>query len=220
LTNDRSFAYSRNVPPSLSSPSTAAAGDGAATTQGRILEAATRLFAERGYHAVGMRELADAVGIRPASLYNHCASKQELLFTIAHGTMTELREGAEAAIAGQPDARARLRAWVIWHVTYHARHRARARVTDGQFRALDDDRLQAVLEARDAYERLVKGLIDDGVAAHGWVVPHRSVVTNAISTMCTAVDDWFREDGPLTADEVAAIYADLVLAALEREGRT
>ncbi len=151
-----------------------------------------------------MRELADAVGIRPASLYNHCASKQELLFTIAHGTMTELREGAEAAIAGQPDARGRLRAWVVWHVTYHARHRDRAKVTDGQFRALDAERLDAVLAARDAYERLVKGLIDDGVSAHGWVVPHRSVVTNAISTMCTAVDDWFREDGPLTADQVAA----------------
>ena len=76
-----------------------------------------------------------------------------------------------------------------------------------------------MLAARDAYERLVKGLIDDGVAAHGWVVPHRSVVTNAISTMCTAVDDWFREDGPLTAEQVAAIYADLVLAALERVRR-
>ena len=163
-----------------------------------------------------MRELAEAVGIRPASLYNHCASKQELLFTIAHGTMTELREGAEASIAGQPDARSRLRAWVVWHVTYHALHRERAKVADGQFRALDAERLDAVLAARDAYERLVKGLIDDGVTAHGWIVPHRSVVTNAISTMCTAVDDWFREDGPLSAEQVAAIYADLVLAALER----
>jgi hypothetical protein len=34
--------------------------------------------------------------------------------------------------------------------------------------------------------------------------------------MCTAVDGWFREDGPLSAGEVADIYADLVLAALER----
>jgi len=200
----------------MSSPARPLPDDPPGSTQGRILDAATRLFAERGYHAVGMRELAEAVGIRPASLYNHCASKQELLFTIAHGTMTELREGAEAAIAGQPDARSRLRAWVVWHVTYHARHRERAKVADEQFRALDAERLQGVLAARDAYERLVKGLIDGGVAAHGWVVPHRSVVTNAITTMCTAVDDWFREDGPLAADEVAAIYADLVLASLER----
>jgi hypothetical protein len=76
-----------------------------------------------------------------------------------------------------------------------------------------------VLEARDAYERLVKGLIDDGVAEHGWLVPHRSVVTNAITTMCTAVDGWFRDDGPLSAREIADVYADLVLAALERGTR-
>jgi AcrR family transcriptional regulator len=186
-----------------------------ATTQERILDAATRLFSERGYHAVGMRELADAVGVRPASLYNHCASKQELLFRIAHGTMTALHDGALRAVGDEPDARARLRAWVVWHVTYHAQHRAAAKVADEQFQALDAGRLAEVLAARDAYERLVKGLIDDGVAAHGWVVPHRSVVTNAITTMCTAVDGWFRDDGPLSAEQVAEIYADLVLAALE-----
>ncbi len=50
-------------------------------------------------------------------------------------------------------------------------------------------------------------------------MPHRSVVTNAITTMCTAVDGWFREDGPLSAREIADIYADLVLAALERGER-
>ena len=197
----------------MSSPARPLPDDPLGSTQARILDAATRLFAERGYHAVGMRELAEAVGIRPASLYNHCASKQELLFTIAHGTMTELREGAEAAVAGQPDARSRLRAWVVWHVTYHALHRERR---EGGRRAVPRPRRRAAAGraggARRATSALVKGLIDDGVAAHGWVVPHRSVVTNAITTMCTAVDDWFREDGPLGADEVAAIYADLVLA--------
>jgi AcrR family transcriptional regulator len=202
----------------LSSTASPSPDDGAGSTQERIVDAATRLFSERGYHAVGMRELADAVGIRPASLYNHCASKQDLLFHIAHGTMTALRDGALAAIEDQPDARARLRAWVVWHVTYHAQHRARAKLTDEQFHALDAERLQDVLAARDAYERLVKQLIDDGVAEHGWVVPHRSVVTNAITTMCTAVDGWFREDGPLSAGEVADLYADLVLATLERPG--
>jgi AcrR family transcriptional regulator len=205
----------------VSSTSPPASGSPPSTTHERILDAATRLFSERGYHAVGMRELAEAVGLRPASLYNHCASKQDLLFRIAHGTMTALREGALQAIGDEPDARARLRAWVVWHVTYHAQHRSEAKVTDEQFHALDDERLAEVLAARDAYERLVRGLIDDGVAAHGWVVPHRSIVTNAITTMCTAVDGWFREDGPLSAGEVADIYADLVLAALERrpEGR-
>ena len=185
-------------------------------TEQRIVDAATRLFGERGYHAVGMRELADAVGIRPASLYNHYRSKQELLFAIAHGTMTALDEGARAAIAAHEQPRERLRAWIVWHVLYHAEHRERAKVADEQLRALDEERRAAVVAARDAYEALVKGLLDAGRDAHGWTVPHRSVLTNAITTMCTGVDGWFREDGPLTAAEAAALYADFVLAGLER----
>jgi AcrR family transcriptional regulator len=190
--------------------------DVADSTEQRIVEAATRLFAARGYHAVGMRELAEAVGLRPASLYNHYASKQELLFGIAHGTMTALDEGARAAIAAHAAPREQLRAWVVWHVLYHARHPERAKVADEQLRALDDEHRAEVVAARDAYEGLVKGLLDAGREAHGWVVPHRSVVTNAITTMCTAVDGWFRADGPLTAEQVAELYADFVLSALER----
>lgn len=204
------------MPRALSSLEREPGEDAADSTEQRIVDAATRLFAERGYHAVGMRELADAVGLRPASLYNHYRSKQELLFAIAYGTMAALDAGARAAVAAQPTPREQLRAWVVWHVLYHARHPERAKVADEQLRALDDEHRAAVVAARDAYEALVKGLLDAGREAHGWSVPHRSVVTNAITTMCTAVDGWFRAEGPLTAEQVADVYADFVLAALER----
>ena len=204
------------MPRALSSLARPSGRDVPDRTEQRIVDAATRLFAERGYHAVGMRELADAVGIRPASLYNHYRSKQELLFGIAHGTMAALDAGARAAIDGLDTPRERLRAWVVWHVLYHARHPERAKVADEQLRALDGEHREAVMAARDAYEALVKELLDAGRDAHGWVVPHRSVVTNAITTMCTAVDGWFRPDGPLTAEEVAELYAEFVLAGLER----
>ena len=125
--------------------------------------------------------------------------------------MAALDAGARAAVAAQPTPREQLRAWVVWHVLYHARHPERAKVADEQLRALDDEHRAAVVAARDAYEALVKGLLDAGREAHGWSVPHRSVVTNAITTMCTAVDGWFRAEGPLTAEQVADVYADFVL---------
>lgn len=43
-----------------------------------ILEAATRLFAEKGYEGASMSDLADRVGLRKASLFHHFASKEEL----------------------------------------------------------------------------------------------------------------------------------------------
>ena len=44
----------------------------------RILDAAFGLFSEKGFTATSMRDIADAVGIKAASLYNHFAGKQEL----------------------------------------------------------------------------------------------------------------------------------------------
>jgi len=43
-----------------------------------ILEAATRLFAERGYEGASMADLAESVGLRKASLFHHFASKDAL----------------------------------------------------------------------------------------------------------------------------------------------
>lgn len=49
-----------------------------ATTAERILDTAERLFAERGYAAVSVREIAGGIGLNQASLYNHFPSKQAL----------------------------------------------------------------------------------------------------------------------------------------------
>ena len=51
----------------------------------QIMEIATRLFHEKGYHATSMRHLAEQMGMEAASLYNHIASKDELLQQICFG---------------------------------------------------------------------------------------------------------------------------------------
>ncbi|MEG0459963.1 TetR/AcrR family transcriptional regulator [Gordonibacter sp.] len=64
-------------------------------TKERILEEAFALFAERGYHAVSMRDIAAAVGIKDASLYNHFPGKQALFEAILEGAIQRLRSHFE-----------------------------------------------------------------------------------------------------------------------------
>lgn len=184
-------------------------------TDQRILEAATALFSERGYHGTSMREVAAAVGIKAGSLYNHFPGKEELLFQIARGVMVELLEGGRAAIAGREDAAGKLRALVRWHVVYHAEKRSRARVADEQLHALGPGRRAQVVEVRDEYTQLFKEILEQGRTESGWLVPDLSVITFAIGGMCTFVDAWYREDGPLAPAEIAEMYADFILSAVE-----
>ena len=52
------------------------------TTKEKIFEAAIDLFAKKGFDATPMREIAEAVGIKKASLYSHYKSKNEIMDSI------------------------------------------------------------------------------------------------------------------------------------------
>ena len=78
-----------------------------AKTAERILDAAEDLFAERGYDATTLRDVAAAVGVRNPSLYNHFSSKEALYSAVLERgirpvfeALTRWVEGADAADQG------------------------------------------------------------------------------------------------------------------------
>src|SRR3712207_4750815 len=82
----------------------------------RVLEEAERQFGERGYTAVRLRDIADALKIKQASLYYHVpGGKEQLFIEVAERTFTRHRTGLEQAIAqAGPDVRDRLHAVATW----------------------------------------------------------------------------------------------------------
>ncbi|WP_339614539.1 helix-turn-helix domain-containing protein, partial [uncultured Winogradskyella sp.] len=63
------------------------------TRKEEIVRVAAKLFKEKGYSAVTMRDLATAMGIKAASLYNHINSKQDILNAIIISLAEEFTEG-------------------------------------------------------------------------------------------------------------------------------
>lgn len=51
-------------------------------TKQAIFDASAELFAREGYHNVSVRQISKAVGIKPSSIYNHYASKEDILTDI------------------------------------------------------------------------------------------------------------------------------------------
>jgi AcrR family transcriptional regulator len=72
-------------------------------SRARVLDAAEKLFMERGYASVTMRDIADALGVRQAALYYHAPKGKEQLYReVVARNMTRQREGLEKAIANTP----------------------------------------------------------------------------------------------------------------------
>ena len=68
------------------------------TTKERILDAAVKLFAERGYLGAGVCDLEEAVGIRRGALYYHIESKENVLFEIVSRSISEMNSAAWAIV--------------------------------------------------------------------------------------------------------------------------
>ena len=74
-----------------------------------IAEAATRLFARHGFEAVSIDDIGAAVGIAGPSIYNHFASKHDLLYEALARGYAALQEALADAVDQTPDARQALR---------------------------------------------------------------------------------------------------------------
>lgn len=69
-------------------------------TKRSLLDAAFSLFMERGYGAVTVQDLIDAVGIAKGTFYHHFKSKEEVLEALADQMMDQVLEGIGTMLAG------------------------------------------------------------------------------------------------------------------------
>ncbi len=182
------------------------------TTGDRIRSVALTLFAERGYHGTGIRQLADATGLSSASLYHYMGTKEDLLVDLMRTSLGRLVDAATAISADASlDSRTRLVALVDLHVRTHASAPAETRVVDDEVRALSAPARADVVALRDRYERLWQDAIDAGVADATFQVADPALVRRALLEMCSGVARWWTPAGPLDLQALSGEYAVLAL---------
>lgn len=81
-----------------------------------ILDAAARLFRDKGFREASMRDIAAAVGMLPGSLYYHFASKEALLVAVYAEGVRRIKEAVASAIAADVDPWTRLEAVCAAHL--------------------------------------------------------------------------------------------------------
>jgi AcrR family transcriptional regulator len=195
----------------------ARAGSGPVSAE-LIEQEAIRLFGERTYPVVGMRDIGDAVGLLPGSLYVHISSKEDLLLRIVERGITDYLEVIEPiAAASAEKASVRLRGIVVAHMRVLAAAKEQTRVAFEQWVYLGADKQAQVVELRTRYEQAFSTVVTDGVASGEFREPRsQKVAVLATIGMLTAATGWYDPDGALSPEEVGEALADHVLQGLQK----
>ena len=181
-------------------------------TAARIEEAALELFFERGYNSTSMRDIAQALGITAAALYNHYPSKDQILFSMVKRLHEELEASLNAALEGaRNDPRDRLAALTRAHAMIHTRYRKDAHVANSEIFSLEEPGRGEIVASRrrmrDAFSREIAAGVDAGL----FKVEDATVTTFAIINMGIRIAEWFTPGGKLSAEQVADMHADMAL---------
>jgi AcrR family transcriptional regulator len=176
-----------------------------------VRDAALTLFAERGYHATSMKDIAAALQMQAPSLYNHVSAKQEILRDVMADTMSDLAKTVRSAIASTDDTVEQLRRAAEAHVRYHARHPREVRVGNHEIAALEEPHRSVISGLRRDYSRMFVGLIERGVEEGVFETRSPRLAAYAILQMGIGVSMWYRPGGELSEDDIVFQYGDIAL---------
>lgn len=180
----------------------------------RILAAAVQLFAQYGYHAATMRDIARISGIQAASIYYHYASKQALLVEIMDTHMRNLNANLQRIMQENTSIELRLHEAIANHIRLHTTYKAEFFIIDTEIRALEEEQRGVILPLRDQYEMLLQGLLREGMQQGMFRQVDIKIASYALIAMCTEVATWFRLDGRLSVQQVIAIYTQMITEGL------
>lgn len=183
-------------------------------TRDKILEAAAQEFSEKGFHAASMQDIARSVNLQKASLYHHVSSKQEILLDLLDQALDLLidRIGTVVSQPSPPEEKL-VQAMQVYLETL-TDQRGLAAVLLFEHRSLNEDLKSKHLPRRDRFEGLWRGLLQEGVDTGAFACEDPALAARALLGVLNWTLTWFLVEGPLTAQEIANQYADLLLNGL------
>jgi AcrR family transcriptional regulator len=176
-----------------------------------VLDAACCLFADRGYRGTSMKDIAEALGVRAPSLYNHVTSKQDILFVVMDKAMDRALAALEEALAGVEDISEQLRRATESLVLDFLRFPAEVTVCNTEVRSLEAANRLAIVAKRDQYAARVRGIIEEGCSSGCFSTRTPQIAAFAVLEMGNGAKSWFRPSGRYPDTFVAGEYGEFAL---------
>ncbi len=160
-----------------------------------------------------MRDIAEAAALSPGNLYNYFRGKHEILFFCQDNSLDRMLAALEKARRMKTSAAGRLRLVIVSHLRClldEVEGSAAHLLTS----ALPPREQRYLVTKRDRYEEGVRSLIAAGIRSGEFVSGEPALAARAMLGALNWSVQWFRQDGPQTATEIAESLADYLIRGL------
>ena len=179
------------------------------STSKRIMRSALKLFARKGYGAVGIREIALDAGVSTAALYHYMRTKEDLLVALMSDRLRRITAAVGTALEDLAEPERQLVAAVRVHIISHGRFPEG--VVDEEVRSLSPQTRPGIVALRDEYEAIWDGVLEAGVESGVFALEQPRLARLALLEMCNGVVHWYRPHGEGDLQQIADAYADMAL---------
>lgn len=184
------------------------------TRKQEIFNTALSLMKTKGYANTTVRDIASAVNMEAASLYNHISSKEDLLALTCFDLASRFENGILEVNDIYFDAKEKLRMAINSHTEILTSNLDASYVFIHEWRHLSSDKLSDFKSRRDSYEKefieILKLGEREGVFQE---VDEKFVVITILSTL-NATIEWYKPNGKLSPKDVSNKLTDFILNGL------
>jgi TetR/AcrR family transcriptional regulator, cholesterol catabolism regulator len=173
-----------------------------------ILAAALELFHERGFHGTSVRQIAARVGVTVPVLYYHYQHKDGILCALLDRSISHLEKMCAAALRESSAPEDRFLLLVECLVRYQVTNLTMTSL-DAESRLLGSALRASYVSKRDRIEQMLMEVFDEAVSNGAFEGRAGHHAVRAVLGMVQGISAWFRGDGALGVDAVAALYVRL-----------
>jgi AcrR family transcriptional regulator len=183
-----------------------------------ILSSATALFAERGYRAVTIDDVAANLGYTKSVVYYYFKSKNEMLWQIFTRSFETFSRAIDAIIKEGLPHDVTLARMIRSHALNVMTNRQTTAIYNREESELDPTQRRQVRKMKRDYDAVFESVFQSGVANGTFreLPPH--VAIGGMLGMCNWLYVWYDDKGPLTPDQIADHFANFLAGGYQNGG--
>ena len=180
------------------------------TRKEEITITAAKLFKEKGYSAVTMRDLATAMGIKAASLYNHINSKEAILNTIIISLAEAFTNGMKQITASNDSCLDKLKKIIELHVHISSKNSNGMAALNNDWMHLETQLIH-YQNLRSDYENDFKIILEKGIKAGEIINVKPDVMMFSILTTLRSLYIWIPKKEDINLQELTDNLSNILI---------